>query len=75
MKPITFSYTYRWGSKPLILVFIHSLGGSKGYLQSVLNVADLLEFHVLIPDLIGFGDTIAPTGFLYGMGYDDGGKP
>lgn len=67
MKSITFSYTYRRGSKPLTLVLVHGLGGSKEYLQGILNVADLLEFNILIPDLVGFGDTPAPKGFTYTM--------
>lgn len=67
MKPITFSYTYRRSSKPLTLVLIHGLGGSKEYLQSILNVNDLLEFNVLIPDLVGFGHTPAPKDFTYTM--------
>ncbi len=67
MNPIKFSYTYRRSSKPLTLVLIHGLGGSKEYLQSILNVNALLEFNVIIPDLVGFGDTPAPKGFTYTM--------
>ncbi|MCX6642180.1 MAG: alpha/beta hydrolase [Candidatus Bathyarchaeota archaeon] len=67
MKPITFSFTYRRSSKPLTLVLIHGLGGSKEYLQSILNRTDLQDFNILIPDLVGFGDTPAPQGFTYTM--------
>jgi pimeloyl-ACP methyl ester carboxylesterase len=67
MKPIKFSYTYRQNSKPLTLVLIHGLGGSKEYLQIILNIAELLAFNVLIPDLVGFGETPAPKSFTYTM--------
>jgi len=63
-----FSYTYHKGKKPLTIVPIHGLGGSKDYWQPIHNYPELVQYSILIPDLTGFGDSQpAPKSFKYTM--------
>ncbi len=64
----TFSYTYHKGKKPMTIVPIHGLGGSKDYWQPIHDYPELSQYSILIPDLVGFGDSKpAPKGFKYTM--------
>lgn len=63
-----FSYTYTKGKKPLTIVPIHGLGGSKDYWQLIYNYPELIQYSILVPDLIGYGDSQPPPkGFGYTM--------
>jgi pimeloyl-ACP methyl ester carboxylesterase len=63
-----FSYTYHNGKKPMTIVPIHGLGGSKDYWQPIHDYPELAQYSILIPDLVGFGDSQpAPKGFKYTM--------
>ncbi len=64
----SFSYTYHRGKKPLTIVPIHGLGGSKDYWQLIHNNPELTQYSILIPDLVGYGDSqLPPKGFMYTM--------
>jgi pimeloyl-ACP methyl ester carboxylesterase len=63
----TLSYTYHKGKKPLTIVPIHGLGGSKDYWQPIHEYPELTAYSILIPDLVGYGDSPAPKGFCYTM--------
>ena len=63
----TLSYTYHKGKKPLTIVPIHGLGGSKDYWQPIHEYPELAAYSILIPDLVGYGDSPAPKGFRYTM--------
>jgi pimeloyl-ACP methyl ester carboxylesterase len=63
----TLSYTYHRGKKPMTIVPIHGLGGSKDYWQPIHDYPELAQYSILIPDLIGYGDSPAPEGFRYTM--------
>ena len=66
--PYNFSYTYHRGKKPTTIVPIHMSVGSKDYLQPIHNYPELAQYSILIPDLVGFGDSQpAPKGFKYTM--------
>jgi pimeloyl-ACP methyl ester carboxylesterase len=63
-----FSYTYHKGKKPMTVIPIHGLGGSKDYWQHIHDYPELAQYSILIPDLIGFGDSQPPPkGFMYSM--------
>ena len=62
-----FFFTYHRGTKPLTIVIIHGLGGAKEEFVKILNYPNLKEYNILIPDLVGFGDTSAPEGFGFKM--------
>jgi pimeloyl-ACP methyl ester carboxylesterase len=63
-----FSYTYHKGKKPATIVPIHGLGGSKDYWQHIHDYPDLAAYSILVPDLVGFGDSQPPPkGFKYTM--------
>jgi pimeloyl-ACP methyl ester carboxylesterase len=63
-----FSYTYHRGERPLTIVPIHGLGGSKDYWQLIHNYQELTQYSILVPDLIGYGDSQPPPkGFKYTM--------
>jgi len=64
----TLSYTYHRGKKPMTIVPIHGLGGSKDYWQSIHDYPELVQYSILIPDLVGYGDSQPPPkGFKYTM--------
>jgi len=64
----SFSYTYYKGKKPMTIVPIHGLGGSKEYWQPIHDYPDLAAYSILIPDLVGFGDSQpVPKDFKYTM--------
>ena len=64
----TLSYTYHKGKKPMTIIPIHGLGGSKDYWQPIHDYPELAAYSILIPDLVGFGDSQpAPKGFKYTM--------
>lgn len=63
----TLSYTYHRGKKPLTIVPIHGLGGSKDYWQPIHDYPELAAYSILVPDLVGYGDSPAPKGFHYTM--------
>ena len=63
-----FSYTYHKGKKPMTIVPIHGLGGSKEYWQPIHDYPELAAYSILIPDLVGFGDSQpVPKGFKFTM--------
>lgn len=62
------SYTYHRGKKPLTILPIHGLGGSKDYWQLIHNYPELIHYSILVPDLVGFGDSQPPPkSFKYTM--------
>jgi pimeloyl-ACP methyl ester carboxylesterase len=62
------SYTYHQGKKPLTILPIHGLGGSKDYWQLIHNYPELTQYNILVPDLVGYGDSQPPPkGFKYTM--------
>ena len=62
------SYTYHQGKKPLTILPIHGLGGSKDYWQLIHNYPELTQYSILVPDLVGYGDSQPPPkGFKYTM--------
>jgi pimeloyl-ACP methyl ester carboxylesterase len=64
----TLSYTYQKGEKPMTLIPIHGLGGSKDYWQPIHDYPELTAYSILVPDLVGYGDSQpAPKGFHYTM--------
>ena len=63
----TLSYTYHRGKKPLTMVPIHGLGGSKDYWQPIHDYPELAAYSILVPDLVGYGDSPSPKGFHYTM--------
>jgi pimeloyl-ACP methyl ester carboxylesterase len=62
-----FSYIYHKGNSPLTLIMLHGHGASNEYLRPILDYPKLAEYSILIPDLVGFGDTPAPAGFSFRM--------
>ncbi len=63
-----FSYTYHKGKKPLTIIPIHGLGGSREYWQPMHDYSEVAQYSILIPDLIGFGDSKpVPRDFQYTM--------
>ena len=63
-----FSYTYHRGKKPLTILPIHGLGGSKDYWQLIHNYQELTQYNILVPDLVGYGDSQPPPkDFKYTM--------
>ena len=63
----TFSYVHHRSKKSLTLVMIHGHGASNEYLRPVFNYPELVKYGILIPDLVGFGDTPAPAWFSFKM--------
>jgi pimeloyl-ACP methyl ester carboxylesterase len=54
--------------KPMTILPIHGLGGSKNYWQTVHNYSELAQYNILIPDLVGFGDSQpVPNSFMFTM--------
>ena len=66
--PYNFSYTYHKGKKSMTIVPIHGLGGSKNYWQLIHNYPKLTQYSILVPHLIGYGDSQPPPkSFKYTM--------
>jgi pimeloyl-ACP methyl ester carboxylesterase len=64
----TFSYTRRRAENSITIIPLHGLGGSKGYWQPIYGYPGLARCGVLVPDLVGYGDSNpAPAGFGYTM--------
>jgi pimeloyl-ACP methyl ester carboxylesterase len=64
----TLSYTYHKSRKPLTIVPIHGLGGSNAYWQPIHDYPELAAYSILIPDLVGYGDSQpTPKNFKYTM--------
>ena len=64
----TLSYFYHRVRKPLTILPIHGLGDSKDYLKGIMSYPELAAYSVLIPDLVGYGNSQpAPQGFIYTM--------
>lgn len=60
------SYTYHRGTKPLTILPIHGLGGSKDYWQLIHNYPELMQYSIIVPDLVGYGGSQPPPkGFNY----------
>ncbi|MBD3190513.1 MAG: alpha/beta fold hydrolase [Candidatus Heimdallarchaeota archaeon] len=59
-------YSYLNG-KEITLVFIHGLGGSKENFLPVFSIKELIKYNILVPDLIGHGDSSTPNDFSYEM--------
>jgi len=66
-KDYDFSYIYHRGKRPLTLIMLHGHGASNEYLKPIFNHPELTEYSILIPDLVGFGDTLAPVRFSFKM--------
>ncbi|HWY80024.1 MAG TPA: alpha/beta hydrolase [Candidatus Sulfotelmatobacter sp.] len=65
-QSLTVAVNYRKGSDTLIL-FLHGLGGTKDTFSDVWGRAELREESLLVPDLIGFGDSSRDTDFSYSL--------
>lgn len=66
-KRITISYYQSCGESNLTLLFIHGLGSSKEDFFSIFAYRDLTANNILIPDLVGHGDSSRPSNFSYLM--------
>jgi pimeloyl-ACP methyl ester carboxylesterase len=64
---ITLSYVLSEGERAETILFIHGLGLSKKYLLPVLDYPELASYNVLIPDLVGHGDSSTPKNFSFSM--------
>ena len=52
----------------MTIVPIHGLGGSNAYWQPIHDYPELAAYSILIPDLVGYGDSQpAPKNFKYTM--------
>ena len=58
---IKFALIYQRGTKASTIVYLHGHGGSNEYLRRILDYPALSKYNVLIPDLVGSGDTKAPS--------------
>jgi pimeloyl-ACP methyl ester carboxylesterase len=50
-----------------VVLFLHGLGCSKDSFIDIFKFGHLENYSILIPDLIGFGDSSKPTDFSYSM--------
>ena len=66
-EDISVSYFYSPGTRDLLLLLIHGLGGAKEDFLSVLEFPDLAATPLLVPDLVGHGDSAKPVSFSYSM--------
>jgi pimeloyl-ACP methyl ester carboxylesterase len=64
---VTISYVLSEGEKEETILFIHALCGSKKYLLPALDYPELASYNVLIPDLVGHGDSSTPKNFSFSM--------
>jgi pimeloyl-ACP methyl ester carboxylesterase len=64
---VTLSYVLSEGEKEETILYIHGLGGSKKYLLPVLDYPELASYNVLIPDLVGHGNSSTPKNFSFSM--------
>jgi pimeloyl-ACP methyl ester carboxylesterase len=60
------AFTFRPGREPLLL-FIHGLGADGHCFQGALAAPELRDRALLIPDLVGFGQSPPRPGFSYTM--------
>ena len=66
-KRVTLSYVLSEGEKEETILFIHGLNCSKKYLLPILDYPELSSYNVLIPDLVGHGDSSTPKNFSFSM--------
>jgi pimeloyl-ACP methyl ester carboxylesterase len=64
---VTLSYVLSEGEREETILFIHGLGCSKKYLLPALDYPKLASYNVLIPDLVGHGDSSTPENFSFSM--------
>lgn len=64
---VTLSYVLSEGEWEETILFIHGLGGSKKYLLPALDYPEFASYNVLIPDLVGHGDSSTPKNFSFSM--------
>jgi pimeloyl-ACP methyl ester carboxylesterase len=64
---VMLSYVLSEGEREETILFIHGLGGSKKYLLPSLDYPVLASYNVLIPDLVGHGDSSTPKNFSFSM--------
>ncbi len=50
-----------------LILFLHGLGCAKESFNDIFQFSQFDEFSILIPDLIGFGDSSKPRNFSYNM--------
>lgn len=51
----------------VLILCIHGLGCDKNSFTKIFDYPDFKEYNILIPDLIGFGKSSKPKGFLYNL--------
>ena len=50
------------------LIFcIHGLGSDKNTFKNILDYPEFKKYNLLIPDLIGFGESVNPEKFSYDL--------
>jgi len=64
---ITLSYVLSEGELEETILLIHGLGSSKKYLLPALDYPELASYNLLIPDLVGHGDSSTPKNFSFSM--------
>jgi pimeloyl-ACP methyl ester carboxylesterase len=64
---VTLSYVLSEEERRETILFIHGVGGSKKYLLPALDYPELTSYNVLIPDLVGHGDSSTPKNFSFSM--------
>lgn len=66
---LTFAAHYREGrgKEGELVVFIHGLGCNKDSFQDVWKRDDFKEYSVLVPDMVGFGDSSKPDNWPYSL--------
>jgi pimeloyl-ACP methyl ester carboxylesterase len=64
---VTLSYVLSEGERRETILYIHGVGGSKKYLLPALDYPELASYNVLIPDLVGHGDSLTPKNFSFSM--------
>lgn len=62
-----FAYVYNKTNNLITLIMIHGHGASNEYLKPVFNYPTIAKYSILIPDLVGFGETPAPAYFIFKM--------
>ncbi|MFC1849977.1 alpha/beta fold hydrolase [candidate division CSSED10-310 bacterium] len=64
--PLNLALQYREKSDCLIFC-IHGLGCAKEAFAGIWHRAELSDFSIMIPDLVGFGESVKPSDFPYSM--------
>ena len=64
---VTLSYVLSEGESEETILFIHGMNCSKKYLLPILDYPELASYNVLIPDLVGHGDSSTPKNFSFSM--------